>query len=42
MNSINGFLEQIAKEVMTVMRQLCADHDKRDEVVSNKLLYCSV
>ena len=33
MNSINEFQEQIAKEVKTVMRQLCADHGKRYEVV---------
>ena len=42
MNSINEFQEQIAKEVKTVMRQLCADHGKRYEVVSNTLLHCSV
>ena len=41
-NSINGFLEQIAKEVKTVMGQLCTDHGKRDEVVSNTLLYYNV
>ncbi|XP_003382558.1 PREDICTED: nck-associated protein 1-like [Amphimedon queenslandica] len=32
-NSINGFLEQIAKEVRGVMGQLCAEHMKRDEVL---------
>ena len=38
MNSINGCLEQIAKEVKTVMKQLCADRDKTDDVINNTLL----
>lgn len=33
-NSINGFLEQIAKEVKGVMGILCTDHLKKDELVS--------
>ena len=41
-NPINRFLEQITNEIKTVMEQLYPDHDKRDEVVSNTLLYCSV
>jgi NCK-associated protein 1 len=32
-NSINGFLEQIAKEVKTVMGVLCSDHLKMDEML---------
>ena len=31
MNSINGFLGQIAKEVKTVMGQLCVNHGKREK-----------
>ena len=42
MNSINGSLEKITKEIKTVIEQLYSDHGKRDEVVNNALLHCSV